>query len=129
MGCQQHAPAALPLGKRPSTHWTGGWVGPKANLDGCGKSCPPPTGVFHEQYKFYIILQYAPLFFSILQQHFLQLTFTAGRQSSAVSIVTRQRAGESKNMFLFPASRRVFSPFQSTQNGSEAPQFHTQWVL
>jgi hypothetical protein len=26
--------------ERPGTHWTGGWVGPRAGLDGCGKSCP-----------------------------------------------------------------------------------------
>jgi hypothetical protein len=42
VGCQLHAPAALPLGKRPGTHFIGGWVGPRAGLDGCGKSRPPP---------------------------------------------------------------------------------------
>ena len=26
--------------KRPGTHCTGGWVGPRAGLDGCGKSRP-----------------------------------------------------------------------------------------
>jgi hypothetical protein len=26
-------PATLPLERVPSTHWTGGWVGPKAGLD------------------------------------------------------------------------------------------------
>jgi hypothetical protein len=32
---QRHAPAALyPPGERtPGTHWTGGWVGPRAGLD------------------------------------------------------------------------------------------------
>ena len=30
--------------ERPGTHYTGGWVGPRARLDGCGKSRPPPTG-------------------------------------------------------------------------------------
>ena len=38
---QRHAPAALPR-ERPGTHCTGGWVGPKAVLDGCGKILPPP---------------------------------------------------------------------------------------
>jgi len=42
VGGQRHAPAALPPGKRPGTHCTGGWVGPRAGLDGCGKSRPPP---------------------------------------------------------------------------------------
>jgi hypothetical protein len=35
---QHHAPAALPLGKRLGTHCIGGWVSPRAGLDGCGKS-------------------------------------------------------------------------------------------
>ena len=37
MGGQRHAPAALPR-ERPSTHYVGGWVGPTAGLDRCGKS-------------------------------------------------------------------------------------------
>ena len=41
-GDQHHAPATLtpPPGKRRGTHCTGGWVGPRAGLDGCGKSRP-----------------------------------------------------------------------------------------
>ena len=38
-GCG-HAPAALPLGKRPGTHSIGGWVGAWTGLDGCGMSVP-----------------------------------------------------------------------------------------
>ena len=41
VGDQRHTPAALPPGKRPGTHCTGGRVGPRAGLDGCGKSRPP----------------------------------------------------------------------------------------
>jgi hypothetical protein len=41
VGGQRHAPAALPLGNRPGIHCIGGWVGPRAGLDGCGKSRPP----------------------------------------------------------------------------------------
>jgi hypothetical protein len=41
---QRHTPAALPLGKRPVTHCIGRWVGPRAGLDGCGKS-HLPTGI------------------------------------------------------------------------------------
>jgi hypothetical protein len=33
-------PAALPPGKHPVPHCTRGWVGLRAGLDGCGKSCP-----------------------------------------------------------------------------------------
>jgi len=40
VGGQRHAPAALPPGKRPDTHCIGGWVGPRAGLDGFGKSRP-----------------------------------------------------------------------------------------
>ena len=35
-------PGRFTPGRRPGTHCTGGWVGPRAGLDGCGKcSCPP----------------------------------------------------------------------------------------
>ena len=37
---QRHAPAALPPRKRPGTRCTGGWVGTRAGLDGCGKIGP-----------------------------------------------------------------------------------------
>ena len=39
---QRHVPAALYPRERPSTHCTGGWVGPRAGLDRCGKSHPHP---------------------------------------------------------------------------------------
>ena len=39
VGVQGHALAALSW-KRPGTHCTGGWVGPRASLEGCGKSRP-----------------------------------------------------------------------------------------
>ena len=39
-GGQRHALAALYPQKRPGTHCTGGWVGPRAGLDRCGKSRP-----------------------------------------------------------------------------------------
>jgi len=42
VGGQRHAPAALLPRKRPGTHIIGDWVGPRAGLDGCGKSRPPP---------------------------------------------------------------------------------------
>ena len=38
VGGQRHAPAALPLGKRPGTHCTGGWVGPRVLY---GRHHPP----------------------------------------------------------------------------------------
>ena len=40
---QRHAPAALYPRERPGTYFTGGWVGPRAGLDRCGKS--RPTGI------------------------------------------------------------------------------------
>jgi hypothetical protein len=39
---QRHAPATLYPWERPGTHCTGEWVGPRADLDRCGKSRPPP---------------------------------------------------------------------------------------
>jgi hypothetical protein len=40
VGDERRAPAALPLGKRPGTQFTGGWVGTRAGLDGLGKFRP-----------------------------------------------------------------------------------------
>jgi hypothetical protein len=40
VGGQRHAPAALSPGKRLGTHCKEGWLGPRASLDGCGKSRP-----------------------------------------------------------------------------------------
>jgi hypothetical protein len=41
---QLHAPAALPSGKNPGTHWIGGWVGPRAGLDAVVKrKIPSPS--------------------------------------------------------------------------------------
>jgi hypothetical protein len=41
VGGECHTPTTLPLGKRPSTNRTGGWLGPRASLDRCRKSHPP----------------------------------------------------------------------------------------
>ena len=38
---QQHAPAALYPRERPGTHFTGGWVGHMAGVDGLKISSPP----------------------------------------------------------------------------------------
>jgi hypothetical protein len=40
---QLHAPAALPLGKDTSTHWTEGWVGPSTGLDAVVKTKNIPS--------------------------------------------------------------------------------------
>ena len=42
VGGQRHALAALPPLERPGTHCIGGWVGPRAGLDRCGKISSPP---------------------------------------------------------------------------------------
>jgi hypothetical protein len=42
VGGQLHAPAVLPPRNRPGTNCIGGWIGPRAGLDSCEKSRPPP---------------------------------------------------------------------------------------
>ena len=42
LGGQRHALAAIPPEKGPRTHCTGGWLGPRAGLDGRRKSRLPP---------------------------------------------------------------------------------------
>ena len=44
MGGQHHAPAALPLGRRPGNHCTGGWVGTRAGLEGYNLA---PIGILY----------------------------------------------------------------------------------
>jgi len=39
---QSQAPAALTLGKRPGTHCTGGWVGPRGMCARMRELLPPP---------------------------------------------------------------------------------------
>jgi hypothetical protein len=39
-GSQCHAVATLPTGKRHGTLCIGGWMGPRASLDQCGKFRP-----------------------------------------------------------------------------------------
>jgi hypothetical protein len=38
LGVQRHATAVLSSGKKSGPHCVGGWLGPRAGLDGCGKS-------------------------------------------------------------------------------------------
>ena len=57
VGGQRHAPAAVPPAKGLSTHCEGGWVGPRAGLDGCGKLAftwirpPHPTAHSESLYR------------------------------------------------------------------------------
>ena len=41
MGWVDDIPGFTPEKETPGTHCTGSWMGPRAGLDGCGKSCPP----------------------------------------------------------------------------------------
>ena len=41
VGGQRHAPASLSR-ERPGIHCIGEWLDPRAGLDACGKSRPPP---------------------------------------------------------------------------------------
>ena len=43
VGGQGHAPAALPPGKRPGTHFTGGWGGPQGRSGRVWKISAPPA--------------------------------------------------------------------------------------
>jgi len=42
---QDHVPVAPYPRERPGTHFTWGWVGLRAGLDRCGKSCPDGNSV------------------------------------------------------------------------------------
>ena len=42
MGVVNKTPRPFYPRRRPGTHCVGGWLGPRAGLDWCGKSLPPP---------------------------------------------------------------------------------------
>jgi hypothetical protein len=42
---QHHVPAAMPMGKRPDIHCTGGWMGTRSYWDGCGNSRRHPVSI------------------------------------------------------------------------------------
>jgi len=50
---QQHAPAELHLRERARTPFTGGWVGPRAGLDGRKISIPdrPARSLLYNEYR------------------------------------------------------------------------------
>jgi hypothetical protein len=56
VGGQCHTLAALPLGKRPGIHFTGGWVGLRASLDEYGKYFPWPVKLIVSCYTNYVTL-------------------------------------------------------------------------
>jgi hypothetical protein len=71
VGGQRHAPAALPPGKRAGTPCIGGWMSPRAGLDGRRKYDPPtgfdprtvqPVAIRHSDYSIpaHMIDQYGP---------------------------------------------------------------------
>ena len=39
--CGRHALSIVPLVKSPNTHYVGGWMGPRARVDGIGETPPP----------------------------------------------------------------------------------------
>jgi hypothetical protein len=62
MGWLTPRPAALPPAKRPGTHCTIDWVGPRVGLDGCGKSRPHRDSSFF----FFFGLSVPYLYFFVL---------------------------------------------------------------
>ena len=68
---QQHAPAELYPREKPGTHFTGGWVGPRAGL-ARGKSRPHRDSIpdrpsrsqslYRLSYPAYIYIKFVPLF-------------------------------------------------------------------
>jgi len=63
---QQHAPAALYPREIPGTHFTGGWVGPRAGLDGRKISSPlgfdPGPSLYRLSHPAYNSLKWSVLF-------------------------------------------------------------------
>ena len=65
MSGQQHAPTALYPRERPDVHFTGGWLGPRAGLDGWPISSQPGFDPAHSQSLYQLSYQAHTLYIYI----------------------------------------------------------------
>jgi hypothetical protein len=110
----QHVPAALPPGKRPATHCTGGRVGPRHGLNGCRKSCPPlgidPRTVqpVRSLYNENVILSHMLSTIKIFSSHqtavALYIPCPDGRRMSSVRRKSIPHVTHRVHLFLLPLS-------------------------
>jgi hypothetical protein len=105
---QCHVPAALPPGKRPGTHFIGGWVNPRTGLEGCGKSHPRRDSIPGFSSPWRAAVDYAiPAYI-----HLLLLTKSdrkslkvVTKEGEAISSLRRHDETSSGAMSLYPLTR------------------------
>jgi hypothetical protein len=109
---QCYAPAALPPGKRPVTHYTGSYVGTRASLDRCVQSRPtgtrsPDHRVRNESlYR----LRYPGPPFQHITSVFMLISFVRGNINADIKTYIRKMLGT-----LLPSSvRRAANQRNST---------------
>ena len=90
---QQHTPAALYPRERPGTHCTGGWVGPRASLDGRKISSPLGSDPEPSSPQSVTIPTELPgphnAGVSVKRTHFMRLDMTGPESRGSVNCVVR----------------------------------------
>jgi len=131
VGDQRHAPSALPPGKTRYP-FIGGWVDPKAGLDGCGKSRSPPG--FDSQNVQPVVSRYSGWAIPALSM-ILLLLHNILFMSIFSSFINWMRANEVFDRFEVPTALfmriQLFSPSDPRRPRHFLPLTHreplTQW--
>ena len=104
MSGQQHAPAALYPQERTGTHFTEGWVGPRAGLDRCGKSRPHRDWIPDRPARSSVAIPTElPIQVLLLRANYRQ--YAASTKSTLISDVNQPEYGSRKQSRF--VSRRV----------------------
>jgi hypothetical protein len=106
-------PRSLYPRERPGTHCRGGWVGPKAGLDRCGKSRLRSPDRPARSESLYRLSYPGPQVGNRNSQIYVPVLILQSTQYSLVSVVTGLRPGRSK--IRIPSGAINFSPLQNVR--------------
>jgi len=130
---QRHVPAAFYPQERPSTHCTGGWVGPRTGLDG-GKSRPTgnrfPDRPARSQSLYRQKMHSNPLICTTIRQTVYKVSFgyyTGSLRTFIFSICQKITINSFSKKFGLDMSWRKTGSVQSI--AENAGKFHTQGFL
>jgi hypothetical protein len=140
---QRHTPAAPYSRGRTRAHCTGGWVGLRAGLDRCGKSCPPapptvqPVGIRHTDYKIRTNMKQQVYIRDLMRTAFLVHHETASRPKhfitgNIVPSPSEYEVAEAPEPTWTRLDRQILSPVGNrttiTRMSSPGPEHYTDCI-